>query len=113
MKLSRAIQEFLADARPRLAAQTLRGYESDLQRLLAMAEVDSVLKVTPDLLSAYFQWLVARGQKQSTLHRKRASLGEFCRWGVRKRLWGEDTARDLARSSSGSSASSWRTPGSG
>jgi len=96
MKLSRAVQDFLNDNRVRWSSATRRAYESDLHRLVAMVSIDSVLALTPDMISSYFQWCSVQGQKPATLHRKYASLGELCRWGMRKRLWAESPMRDQA-----------------
>jgi len=60
MKRSRAVQEFLADNRARLSAATLRAYESDLHRVVAMVPIDSVLALTSDLVSGYFHWCACR-----------------------------------------------------
>jgi integrase/recombinase XerD len=95
MKLSKAIAEFVADNRARLAPATLRGYESDFHALQALVSIDSVLGVTPDIISLYFQVCSGKNQKPATLHRKAASLGEFCRWGVRKGLWARDPMREF------------------
>jgi hypothetical protein len=81
MKLSRAVQEFLADCRMKLSPASMAAYESDLTRLVALASPDSVLGFTPDLIRAYFLGLSHQGRRLSTLYRKHAVLHEFGRWG--------------------------------
>jgi hypothetical protein len=54
MKLSRAVQEFLADCRMKLTPASMAAYESDLTRLGALASPDKVLGFTPDLIRADF-----------------------------------------------------------
>jgi integrase len=87
MKLSRAVQEFLADCRLKLTPASMAAYESDLTRLVALASPDSVLAFTPELVRAYFLGLSHQGRRLSTLYRKHSVLHEFGRWGVRKKLW--------------------------
>ena len=87
MKLSRAVQEFLADCRMKLSPASMAAYESDLTRLVALASPDSVLGFTPELIRAYFLGLSHQGRRLSTLYRKHSVLHEFGRWGVRKKLW--------------------------
>lgn len=83
MKLSRAIAEFLADKRSGHSPQTVIGYSSDLHRLLMMVQIDTVLHVTPELIREYFHQMSGRGLSQSTLHRRRATLSEFIKFGMR------------------------------
>src|SRR5262245_17233655 len=93
MKLSTAVQQFIADCRVTLSASTVIAYESDLNHLVALATVeaaDSVLAFTPDLVRAYFLMLSKKGLKMSTLHRRRSVLGEFAKWGLKQRLWASD-----------------------
>jgi len=90
MKLSRAKDDFIAECRIRLAPQTCIGYESDLGLLVSLANVhaaDSVLAFTAELVREYFLALSKKGLTMSTLHRRRATLNEFARWGIKRRLW--------------------------
>jgi integrase/recombinase XerD len=90
MKLSKAVHEFILDCRVRLAAETVSGYESDLNLLTSLAGVsatDTVLAFTPDLVRQYFHTLSQKGLSMATLHRRRASLNEFSKWGLRRKLW--------------------------
>lgn len=66
MKLSKATAEFLSDLRLSKAPQTVTAYESDLNRLIALAIPDSVFKFTPELVRLYFQSASAQGLKMST-----------------------------------------------
>jgi len=99
MKLGTAAERFLIDARLRgLSPATLAAYRSDLQLLVGLASVhaaDSVLAFTPELVRTYMLSLSAKGLSMSTLHRRRASIGEFGKWGRRQRLWTEDPTEGL------------------
>lgn len=101
MKLSSAVERFLTDARLRgLASSTLIGYRSDLLLLVSLASVhaaDSVLAFTPELVRQYFLQLSAKGLVMGTLHRRRASLSEFAKWGLRQRFWAENPMVDIPR----------------
>lgn len=98
MKLSRAVQEFLADCRMKLSPASMAAYESDLTRLVALASPDSVLGFTPaDLIRAYFLGLSHQGRRLSRLYRKHSVLHEFGRWGVRKKLWLASPMDDIPR----------------
>lgn len=98
MKLSTAVRDFILDARLRgLAKTTLQNYESDLTLLVSLAHVkatDAVLAFSPDLVRDFFLALSAKDLKMSTLHRRRASVSEFAKWGLRKRLWALDPMAD-------------------
>jgi integrase/recombinase XerD len=98
MKLSSAVEKFITDCRIRgLAQQTITGYASDLHLLVSLAsvhEADSVIAFTPDLVRTYFLTLSKKGLSMSTLHRRRASLSEFAKWGLRIRYWSEDPMRE-------------------
>jgi integrase/recombinase XerD len=101
MKLSTAREQFLVDAQLRgIAKQTIANYKSDLNLLIALATVrmgDSVIAFTPDL-AREFMVSLARREKPlslSTLHRRRASVSEFAKWGLRKRLWPVDPMLDV------------------
>jgi len=97
MKLSRAITEFLNDRTAAgLAKASLIAYGSDLHGVQAQLRFDSVVALTPDLITDYFAYCTSvRHLKPATLHRKAAALGEFCRWGMRKGLWTQDPMRDF------------------
>src|SRR5260370_4578230 len=84
MKLSRAVQEFVAEGRTYLSPASLAAYESDLSRVAALASPDSVLAFTPDLIRAYFLGLSHQNPKMATLYRQHSALQEFGPWGVRK-----------------------------
>ena len=88
MKLSRAVGEFLKELEPSKAKQTCAGYASDLHHLASMARPDSVLSFNDELVTTYFNAIA--GQEMSTKHRKRASVGQFAEWGVRKGLWAKN-----------------------
>ncbi len=97
MKLSRAIQEFLADGRTYLSPASIAAYESDLSRLAALVSPDSVLGFTPDVVHAYFLGLSQQNRRMATLYRKHSALQEFGRWGVRKGLWLKNPMDDIQR----------------
>lgn len=97
MKLSRAVGEFIEHGRTHLTPATLAAYESDLNRLAALASPDSVLAFTPDLIRAYFLGLSHQHRKVSTLYRKHSALKEFARWGIRQRLWAANPMEDIQR----------------
>lgn len=94
MTLSQAIEEFLRDcARNQKSRETQTAYRSDLKVLAALAMVharDSVLCFTSALVTEYFLALSEKGLGMATLHRRRATINEFSRWGMRKRLWAHD-----------------------
>ena len=57
---------------------------------MALATVDApdtILAFTPELVRTYFHRLSAKGLTMATLHRRRAALSEFAKWGVDQRLW--------------------------
>ena len=97
MKLSRAIQEFLAEGRTYLSPATIAAYESDLGRLAALVSPDSVLGFTPEVVRAYFMGLSHQNRRMATLYRKHSALQEFGRWGVRKGLWLKNPMEDIQR----------------
>jgi site-specific recombinase XerD len=90
MRLSKAVELFMQEVRVTRAGLTAAGYESDLNRLIALCPVNSVLAFTPDLVRTFFTTESARGNRMSTLHRKMATLSEFGKWGVRHRIWAEN-----------------------
>lgn len=94
MQLSRAIHDFVLHMRMEgKAPGTIDNYESDLMLLLGLAGVhggNTVLAFTPALVRDYFLTLSRRNLKMSTLHRRRASISEFAKYGLRRRLWAID-----------------------
>ena len=72
MKLSSAITAFIAEIRVNRSKLTVVGYESHLRRLAAKAQVDTVLRFTPELVKLELETASAGGAKMSTLHVKRA-----------------------------------------
>ncbi|MBI3624824.1 MAG: tyrosine-type recombinase/integrase [Candidatus Rokubacteria bacterium] len=98
MKLSRAVQEFLADCLARgLARSTVEAYDGDLHALVALASPDSVLAFTQTVVRAYFVALVEKGLSPASLARKRAAVRAFGQWGRRQRLWTDDPTENLQR----------------
>jgi site-specific recombinase XerD len=94
MKLSTAVTHFVEDCQSRhLAKDTITAYTSDLRLLVSLATVhlaDSVFAFTPDLVKTYFVTLSKKGLKLSTLHRRRASVSEFAKYGMRQRYWNDN-----------------------
>jgi site-specific recombinase XerD len=100
VKLSTAVDQFLTEARLRLAPQTVISYGSDLRLLVSLAEVDaadSVIAFTANLAVTYLTRLSKKGLTMSTLHRRRASLNEFAKWGVKRRLWATNPMDDAPK----------------
>jgi site-specific recombinase XerD len=93
MRLSTATERFLDTVRARgLSRSTHEAYASDLRLLVALASVqasDSVLAFDADLVRRYLVTLSEKNLSQATLHRRRASISEFAKWGKRERLWGD------------------------
>jgi site-specific recombinase XerD len=97
MRISRAIQEFLQDKKAAGKAKgTLEGYQSDLTRVLRHVGHDTVLQLTPEILTALFRDLSQADLKLSTLHRKASCVREFIRWGERQRLFADPHGLELA-----------------
>jgi integrase/recombinase XerD len=98
MRLSTTVHDFVLHLRMEGKAKaTIIAYESDLNLLVALASVsagDSVLAFTPALVRDYLLALSRRDLAMSTLHRRRASVGEFAKWGLRRRLWAYDPMAD-------------------
>lgn len=90
MRLDTAIEQFLTDCRLRgLAPATLESYRSDLHLLSSLARVsatDNVLAFTRSLVDQYFLALLNKGLAAATLHKRRASVSEFAKWCLIKRL---------------------------
>lgn len=95
MKLSKAIVEFICEAKLTRAPATITAYESDLERLKAFFTHDSVLHFSAENVLRYFTAASEQGLKMSTLHRKRACFNEFAKWGRRKRYWNENPIEEL------------------
>jgi site-specific recombinase XerD len=93
MRLSTATERFLDTVRARgLSRATYDAYASDLRLLVALASVeasDSVLAFDANLVRKYLVTLSEKNLSQATLHRRRASISEFAKWGKRERLWGD------------------------
>ena len=90
MKLSTAVQQFLLDARVSLTRSTLVAYESDLNLLVALAtfhRADTVLDFDEALVRLYLRELSKKGLGMATLFRRRVTLNQFAKWGVRRRYW--------------------------
>lgn len=90
MRLSTAKDEFLSDCRLRgLSNQTIISYRSDLELLVGLAAVhaaDNLVCFTPALVRQYFLALMNKGLSAATLHRRRASVSEFAKWCLLRRL---------------------------
>lgn len=91
MRLSRAIQEFLADLKiAKKSPNTIRARESDLQRLLSTFSTDTIGALTPEAIRRAFQLWSESSLGQATLHRRHTSVQTFARWGRRRRYWLDD-----------------------
>lgn len=101
MKLSTAREEFLADCRLRgLSPATLDSYRSDLNLLVGLASVhaaDNVISFTPGLVRRYFLALANKGLAAATLHRRRASISEFAKWCLLRRLVADHPMADTPK----------------
>lgn len=89
MKLSTAVDDFITSITLEKQAETIRGYEGDLDRLVAYAKVhakDSLFAFTPDLIQQHLLHESARGLAMMTLHRYQTSLRAFARWAIQRRL---------------------------
>lgn len=90
MKISTAVEQYLTDARIRgLRPSTLAAYRADLNILVSLASLrfaDNVLGFTADLVREYLRTLAAKGLAAATLHRRRASVSEFAKWCLLRRL---------------------------
>jgi integrase/recombinase XerC len=95
MKLSPAVEAFIAEVRTTRAKTTAATYHGDLRTLVAFARPDSVGRFTDKLLSDYLAAAQASGAAQASMCRKAAALRQFSKWGVRKALWSRDFAADL------------------
>jgi integrase/recombinase XerC len=87
MKLSTAVTQFIAEVRATKSKATATAYESDLRRLAAKSQWDTVLRFAPDLVRLELETCSREGCRMSTLHRKRACFNMFGRWGVKNGLW--------------------------
>jgi site-specific recombinase XerD len=89
MKLSRAVHDFIDGLKIGSSSETVRGYEGDLDLLVAWAKTqaqDSIFAFTPDLVQAHLRHQSARGLAMMTLHRYQTSIRAFARWAVLQRL---------------------------
>lgn len=91
MRLSTAVAQFIDEARLRnLSPETIRAYQGDLGVLVALATVtaqDTVFAFTESLAREYLTALSKRNLSMATIARRRSSLNEFGKWGVKRRLW--------------------------
>ena len=90
MKLSTAVQQFLEQAAVGLSPQTLTNYKSDLNLLIALATFhaqDTVLAFDEALVNQYLVALSKKGLGMATLHRRRVTINQFAKWGIRRRYW--------------------------
>ena len=91
MRLTRAIEDYLADCRrDKKTAGTLKTYGNSLgflARLAMLRKRDEVGAFTPALVQEYFDLADERGNSLETLIRKKVALQGFAKWGTRKRLW--------------------------
>jgi len=99
MKLSTALAKFLAELRIEASANTCRGYEGDLQKLITLLghKDNSVLAWTPEVTTRYFLTESAKDNCIATLHRQRAALNRFAAWGVRNRTFIENPMREAPK----------------
>ena len=101
MKLSTAVHDFVLHLRMEGKAKaTIVAYESDLHLLTSLATVhggDSVLAFTTELVRDYFLALSRRDLSPATLHRRSASVSQFAKWGLRRRLWAFDPMADAPK----------------
>ena len=81
-RLSTAIEQFIQDVRISHAHATAAAYKSDLKGIAVMAP-----GFTPEAIHRSFVVLSERGLRASSLHRKRAALSAFGRWGIEHKLW--------------------------
>src|SRR6266542_2858503 len=99
MRLSTATERFLDTVRARgLSRATYDAYASDLRLLVSLATVtasDSVLAFDANLVRKYLVTLSEKNLSPATLHRRRASVSEFAKWGKRERLWSGDVAESM------------------
>jgi site-specific recombinase XerD len=81
MKLSEGVEAFIRERRANgYSKHTLDGYRSDLEQLIGMTPVNTVLRLDHQLMIHYFEEMSGRGAKLATLARKRSCLNEFCKW---------------------------------
>jgi site-specific recombinase XerD len=95
MKLSTAVEAFIAEVRTTRAKTTAATYHGDLRTLVAFARPDSVGRFNDRLLSEYLAAAKASGAAQASMCRKAAALRQFSKWGVRKNLWTRDFMADV------------------
>ncbi len=95
MKLSTAVEAFIAEVRTTRAKNTAATYHGDLRTLPSFARPDSVGRFNDKLLSEYMAAAKASGSAQASMCRKAAALRQFSKWGVRKDLWARDFMADM------------------
>jgi integrase/recombinase XerD len=99
MRLSTAVTEFL-DASVHLSKATRDSYRSDLNLLVGLASVhaaDSVLAFTPAMVRRYFLALSEKGLAMATLHKRRASVNEFAKYCLLRRLVADNPMTETPR----------------
>jgi site-specific recombinase XerD len=88
MQLSRAVAEYIRAIQvEQKSKETINGYRSDLNKLAALAARDSILRLSAEAITRFFENGSLDGNKPSTLHRKAASVREFVRWGGEQGFW--------------------------
>ena len=102
--MDEAIRAFIAFLKVEQGAspETVRNYASDLRQLkgfvlssrLAKRPVDPAV-LSSDSVRAYLQWLDRKGEKQTSLARKLASIRSFYRYLVRQGLVNRSPVEDL------------------
>lgn len=100
MRLSKAVELFVSETRVAKSPATATAYESDLRLLVSLSTVDAadtVFAFTPELVWAYFFRLSSKNRSMGTLHRRRASLNEFARWGLGRGLWASNPMVDAPK----------------
>lgn len=80
MKLSEAVHRFIEERKPTYSKHTIDGYRSDLEQLIGITPINTVLGLDHDLMVRYFELMSSRGCKMATLARKRSCLNEFMKW---------------------------------
>lgn len=107
MLLSTAAEQFIQDAQVSLSPQTRVAYKSDLRLLVALATFhrsDSVLDFDEDLVRLYMRELSKKKKRDgtgtigmATLHRRRVTISQFAKWGMRRRYWTTNPVEALTK----------------
>lgn len=96
-RLTKAVEIWVSELKLSKAPLTVAGYESDAMRLAKSATRDTVMAFTPELVRAHFIACSEQGNSMATLHRKRAALSEFGKWGVRRKYWPANPVDEMPR----------------